>query len=53
MAALLILAASTKRIRSAFELDKEPADLREAYGMNSAGQRLLMARRLVEAGVRP
>jgi uncharacterized protein (DUF1501 family) len=26
--------------------------MREAYGMNQAGQRLLMARRLVEAGVR-
>tara|TARA_B100000676_G_scaffold303643_1_gene354486 strand:+ start:173 stop:1438 length:1266 start_codon:yes stop_codon:yes gene_type:complete len=43
---------SSPEARSAFELDKEPADLREAYGMNSAGQRLLMARRLVEAGVR-
>ena len=43
---------SSPEARSAFELDKEPADLREAYGMNSAGQRLLMARRLVESGVR-
>ena len=43
---------SSPEARSAFELDKEPAKLREAYGMNSAGQRLLMARRLVESGVR-
>ena len=43
---------SSPKARAAFEIDKEPADLRAAYGMNSAGQRLLMARRLVEAGVR-
>ena len=40
------------KARAAFEIDKEPKSLREAYGMNSAGQRFLMARRLVEAGVR-
>ena len=44
--------SSAPKARAAFEIDKEPADLRAAYGMNSAGQRLLMARRLVEAGVR-
>jgi len=43
---------SSPEARSAFELDKEPQKLREAYGMNAAGQRLLMARRLVESGVR-
>ena len=43
---------SSPKARAAFEIDKEPADTREAYGMNSAGQRFLMARRLVEAGVR-
>ena len=43
---------SSPQARAAFEIDKEPADTREAYGMNSAGQRFLMARRLVEAGVR-
>lgn len=43
---------SSPEARAAFEIDKEPADLRESYGMNSAGQRFLMARRLVEAGVR-
>ena len=43
---------SSPEARAAFEIDKEPANLRAAYGMNSAGQRFLMARRLVEAGVR-
>tara|TARA_R100000808_G_scaffold1950_1_gene8248 strand:+ start:44036 stop:45301 length:1266 start_codon:yes stop_codon:yes gene_type:complete len=43
---------SSPQARAAFEIDKEPVDMREAYGMNSAGQRFLMARRLVEAGVR-
>jgi len=38
--------------REAFEIDKEDAGLRDRYGRNPAGQRLLMARRLVEAGVR-
>jgi hypothetical protein len=43
---------SSPEARAAFEIDKESASMREAYGMNAAGQRLLMARRLVEAGVR-
>ena len=43
---------SSPKARAAFEIDKESVDTREAYGMNSAGQRFLMARRLVEAGVR-
>ncbi len=38
--------------REAFEISKEEQALREAYGMNAAGQRLLLARRLVEAGAR-
>jgi len=38
--------------REAFQIDKEDAALRDRYGRNQAGQRLLMARRLVEAGVR-
>lgn len=36
----------------AFELERESATLRERYGMNLFGQSLLLARRLVEAGVR-
>jgi uncharacterized protein (DUF1501 family) len=35
----------------AFEIQKEPADVRQAYGRNGFGQRALLARRLVEAGV--
>ncbi len=43
---------SSQQAREAFDIDKEPAKLRDEYGRNSAGQRLLMARRLVESGVR-
>jgi hypothetical protein len=35
----------------AFELDDEPAPLRDAYGRNAFGQGCLLARRLVERGV--
>ncbi len=35
----------------AFNLDEEPAKLREAYGEHKFGQSCLLARRLVEAGV--
>ncbi|HQX50930.1 MAG TPA: DUF1501 domain-containing protein, partial [Planctomycetaceae bacterium] len=35
----------------AFDLRKESTSVRERYGMNAWGQQLLMARRLVEAGV--
>jgi uncharacterized protein (DUF1501 family) len=35
----------------AFDLDGEPAKLRDAYGRNRFGQRCLLARRLVERGV--
>lgn len=35
----------------AFELKEEPAEIRQAYGMNRFGQGCLMARRLIEAGV--
>jgi hypothetical protein len=37
--------------RQAFELDREPVNVRERYGMHPLGQNLLLARRLVEAGV--
>lgn len=40
-------------IREAFDLNKEPTQLRARYGANSFGaQSLLLARRLVEAGAR-
>ena len=38
--------------REAFDINKEDGKIRDRYGRNPAGQRLLMARRLVEAGVR-
>ena len=38
--------------RNAFDLSKEDAKIKEAYGNNSAGMRMLLARRLVESGVR-
>lgn len=38
--------------KTAFEIDREPQTLREEYGRTSLGQCCLMARRLVEAGVR-
>ena len=34
-----------------FNLDDEPAEVREAYGLNAFGQGCLLARRLVENGV--
>ena len=43
---------SSKKAREAFDLGKEPAAIRERYGMNRFGQCCLLARRLVEAGVR-
>ena len=36
----------------AFQLDREPLPLREAYGRNIYGQSVLLARRLIEAGTR-
>jgi hypothetical protein len=39
-------------LTTSFELAQEPTAVREAYGMNNFGQGCLMARRLVEAGVR-
>jgi hypothetical protein len=38
--------------REAFELSREPVEIRERYGMHPLGQNLLLARRLVESGVR-
>ena len=43
---------SSPEARAAFDINKEDNKLRDAYGRNSAGQRMLLARRLVEAGVR-
>jgi uncharacterized protein (DUF1501 family) len=38
--------------RRAFDLEREPAQTRDRYGRHPLGQNLLMARRLIEAGVR-
>jgi len=43
---------SSSDAREAFNLAAEPDAIRTKYGRNEAGQRMLMARRLVEAGVR-
>lgn len=43
---------SSDKARAAFAIQDEPEKLREDYGKNQAGQRMLLARRLVEAGVR-
>ena len=41
----------TPEAQKAFDIHSEPAEIREAYGRNSFGQRALLSRRLVEAGV--
>ena len=40
------------KAREAFDLEKEDAKTRDRYGRNQAGARMLLARRLVEAGSR-
>jgi hypothetical protein len=45
----IVLSASTRR---AFEIEQEPAAVRDRYGRSKLGQRLLLARRLIEGGVR-
>jgi uncharacterized protein (DUF1501 family) len=42
---------NSKEAQAAFEIGREPTKTRERYGRNSFGQRALLARRLVEAGV--
>jgi hypothetical protein len=42
---------SSREAQAAFDLSKEPEKVRETYGRNDFGQRLLLARRLVEVGV--
>jgi len=41
----------SERSRRAFHLDQEPAAVRDRYGRTPFGQSVLLARRLVEAGV--
>ena len=42
---------TSPQAQAAFDLSKEPDDVREMYGRNDLGQRLLLCRRLVEVGV--
>ena len=43
---------TSPQARAAFDLSKEPQTLREKYGLTRFGQCCLLARRLIEAGVR-
>lgn len=43
---------SSAEARAAFDMKAEPDAVRNEYGRHPAGQRMLLARRLVEAGVR-
>lgn len=43
---------TSSQARNAFDLTQEPQSVRERYGMTRFGQCCLLARRLVEAGVR-
>lgn len=43
---------TSEKAREAFELTQEPEEVRKRYGMNRFGQGCLLARRLVERGVR-
>jgi Protein of unknown function (DUF1501) len=42
---------TSKEAQAAFDIGRESARVRDAYGRTSLGQRALLARRLVEAGV--
>ena len=39
-------------MKTAFDINREPAALRDVYGRHTFGQSALLARRLVESGVR-
>src|SRR5262249_48677094 len=43
---------SSQKARKPSTIPADPANIRDEYGRHAAGQRLLMARRLVAAGVR-
>ena len=43
---------NSKQVRDAFDIYKEPTELRDAYGRTTYGQGCLLARRLVESGVK-
>ena len=43
---------SSSEARAAFDIEQEPDAVRDEYGRNDAGARMLLARRLVQSGVR-
>ncbi|MEX0725679.1 MAG: DUF1501 domain-containing protein [Planctomycetaceae bacterium] len=43
---------TSPEVQQAFDITREPPELRERYGMSQFGQCTLMARRLIEAGCR-
>jgi hypothetical protein len=43
---------TSPHVRKVFQIEEEPAKLRDAYGRTMFGQSCLLARRMVEAGVR-
>ena len=43
---------NSTKVRSAFDISSEPKSLRDSYGRNTYGQGCLLARRLVESGVK-
>jgi hypothetical protein len=43
---------TSQRAKDAFDISQEPQKVRDNYGRNRVGQGLLLARRLIEAGVR-
>jgi len=43
---------TSKEAKSAFDISREPAKMRDRYGRNTFGQSCLLARRLIEGGVR-
>ncbi|HWB10444.1 MAG TPA: DUF1501 domain-containing protein [Pirellulales bacterium] len=45
------LLTDNARFRAAFDMQKEPAETRDRYGRHLFGQSLLLARRLIEAGM--
>lgn len=48
---LAVSILTSNELSRAFELGREPDSMRERYGRNTTGQSLLLARRLVAAGV--
>ncbi len=43
---------SSQKARESFDLSAEPDKIKDEYGRTQAGQRMLLARRLIEGGVR-